>query len=111
VNYAYPSQALFIITRRLLTIIRGVLETSVGDERDSSMKTFCISQTFHDHVHFFAPQLILNAFQRPFERKPKIDLLGCGARRDIAIKLGHCLDGLDPCIDMRMQGIEESAIV
>lgn len=82
------------------TVIRGILQTGIGDERDRRVKTFCITQTFHDHVHFLAPELIFNAFKCSFKRKPEIDFLRCRARRNIAIKLRHSLDRLDPRIDV-----------
>jgi hypothetical protein len=75
------------------TIIR------VGDERDSrKMETFWITQK----LTMFAsslPELIFDAFKCPFKRWSEIDFLGYRARRNIAIKLRHDFDRLDPRID------------
>jgi len=57
------------------TIIGGIRQSSVGDERDGGMKTLRITQAIHDHVHLLAPQLIFNPFESSFEREPEVDLL------------------------------------
>lgn len=61
--------------RKVHTVIGGIRQSSVRDERDSGMETLRITQTIHDHVHLLAPQLVFNAFERSFEREPEVDLL------------------------------------
>jgi hypothetical protein len=55
--------------------------------------------------------LWLDVFQCPLQTQPKVDLLGGRSRSDIAGEFRDRLGGLDPCIDVPMQGGEEAAVV
>lgn len=96
---------------RTRTIVRGILQAGVGDETDSSMKTLRIAEAVHDHVDLLAPELGLDALERALKTEPEVNLLGGRAGSDVAVELGDGLNGLDPGVDVRVQRVEETAVV
>lgn len=75
------------------------------------METLGIPKTVHNHIDLLAPELRLDAFESTFQAEPEVNLLRCRSRGDVTSELGHGLDGLDPLIDMALQGVEEGAVV
>ena len=39
------------------TLVSGILQSSIGNETDSGMISFSVSQAIHDHVDFLTPEL------------------------------------------------------
>lgn len=75
------------------------------------MESFSVSETIHDHVNLFAAELRLDAFQCPLQTEPKVDLLRRSPRANVASELGDRLNGLDPLVDVTLEGVEEGTIV
>ena len=96
---------------RTRTIVRSILQAGIGDETDSGMETLRIAEAVHDHVDLLAPELGLDALERTLETEPEVDFLGGRAGGDVAIELGDGLNGLDPGVYVRVQRVEEAAVV
>ena len=74
------------------------------------METLGISKTAHDHVDLLAPQLRLNTLQSTLQAKPEVDFLGRCSRGNVTSEFRHGLDGLDPLVDVTLEGVEEGAV-
>jgi len=92
------------------TEIRGILQPGISNKTDSGMEPLCIPQCIHDHPHLLAPQLRLYPLQCPLKTQPEVDLLRCRAGGNVSRELGHRLDGFDPCVDVRVERVEERAV-
>ena len=75
------------------------------------METLGISKTAHDHVDLLAPQLRLNTLQSTLQAKPEVDFLGRCSRGNVTSEFRHGLDGLDPLVDVTLEGVEEGTVI
>jgi hypothetical protein len=75
------------------------------------MEAAGIAQAVHDHVDVLAAELGLDRLERALKREPEVDLLRGSAGGDLAREAGDALDGLDPCVDVRVQEVQERVIV
>ena len=65
----------------------------------------------HDHPNLLTPQLRLDPLQRSLQIQTKINLLRRSPARHVPIQFRHGLYGLDPRVDVCMEGVQERRVV
>ena len=75
---------------------------------DGSTVPFCIPQMVHDHQDTIVG---LRYLPEPPQTELEVDFLGGRRRRHILAQFRYGLDGFYPLVHVRMEGVQESAVV